>query len=400
MRTLFVTVMGVSAFALSACGSHSPAPIVYGDDATHTARIYQSPEAIERKQRLERAQASQRPQAIRAVATADQPATLTPVSAIYLDEPERAAAPQRLAVLQEPAPATHLHEAKGFVEVQPGDTVYAIGRRHGVTPAAIIAENNLKKPYHLSVGQAIKLPKGAVVATNDTPTGAPAALSQPVKVSVAQIHKVAKGDTLYSIATKAGLSVDEVAAMNKMRKPYTLSIGQELTLPQTSADSLMIARATPTQDTSPREAQSKPATLATKASYTTPPANAGVSFAWPVRGKIVSDFGSGDLGRRNDGVNIAAPAGTAVRAAADGEVVYRGSELDGFGNLLLVKHAGGYVTAYAHNDTMLVKKGQRVNQGQIIAKVGQTGAVSSPQLHFEIRENLQSVDPEGLLGSQ
>ena len=97
---------------------------------------------------------------------------------------------------------------------------------------------------------------------------------------------------------------------------------------------------------------------------------------------------------------FAAPAGTPVRAAADGDVVYSGSELDGFGNLLLIKHTDGFVTAYAHNDTMLVKKGDKVRQGQVIAKVGQSGAVSSPQLHFEIRQNLKSVDPVALLGSQ
>ncbi|MHA7873321.1 MAG: murein hydrolase activator EnvC family protein, partial [Hyphococcus sp.] len=123
-------------------------------------------------------------------------------------------------------------------------------------------------------------------------------------------------------------------------------------------------------------------------------------FAWPVRGAVIAEYGSGDVGRRNDGVNIAAPAGTPVRAAADGEVVYRGSELDGFGNLLLVKHTDGFVTAYAHNDAMLVKKGDKVRQGQVIAKVGESGAVTSPQLHFEIRQNLKSVDPIALLGAQ
>ena len=97
---------------------------------------------------------------------------------------------------------------------------------------------------------------------------------------------------------------------------------------------------------------------------------------------------------------VFAPAGTAVRAAADGEVVYRGAELDGFGNLLLVRHDGGYVTAYAHNDAMLVRKGDRVRQGQVIAKVGQTGAVTSPQLHFEIRRQLEAVDPMAFLGPQ
>jgi murein DD-endopeptidase MepM/ murein hydrolase activator NlpD len=123
-------------------------------------------------------------------------------------------------------------------------------------------------------------------------------------------------------------------------------------------------------------------------------------FEWPVRGKVIASYGVTDFGRRNDGVNIAAPAGTPVRAAADGEVVYRGSELDGFGNLLLVKHAGGFVTAYAHNEAMLVKKGAKVRQGQVIAKVGQSGAVSSPQLHFEVRRNLKSIDPATLLSAK
>ena len=97
-------------------------------------------------------------------------------------------------------------------------------------------------------------------------------------------------------------------------------------------------------------------------------------------------------------MNIAAPAGTAVRAAADGQVVYRGSELEGFGNLLLVKHDDGFVTAYAHNDSMLVKKGDQVRKGQVIAKVGQTGSVTTPQLHFEIRQESQPVNPVALLG--
>ncbi|MEX0645808.1 MAG: M23 family metallopeptidase, partial [Parvularculaceae bacterium] len=112
---------------------------------------------------------------------------------------------------------------------------------------------------------------------------------------------------------------------------------------------------------------------------------------------IIGQYGAGLMGRRNDGVNIAAPVGTPVRASADGEVVYRGSDLDGYGNLLLIKHGDGFVTAYAHNDAMLVKKGDLVRQGQVIAKVGQTGAATVPQLHFEIRQDLKSVDPLGFL---
>ena len=141
--------------------------------------------------------------------------------------------------------------------------------------------------------------------------------------------------------------------------------------------------------------------MARSASYSQQePAKSSSLFEWPVKGAIIASYGSGDVGRRNDGVNIAAPAGTPVRAAADGEVVYRGSELDGFGNLLLIKHADGFVTAYAHNDAMLVKKGDNVRQGQMIAKVGDSGAVTSPQLHFEVRQNLKSIDPVALLGTQ
>ena len=138
------------------------------------------------------------------------------------------------------------------------------------------------------------------------------------------------------------------------------------------------------------------ADLAKQVSFAQPTATDAL-FAWPVRGAIISDYGGGELGKRNDGINIAAPAGTPVRSAADGEVVYRGSELEGFGNLLLVKHTDGFVTAYAHNDAMLVKKGDVVRKGQVIAKVGETGAVTTPQLHFEIRQKLKSVDPLTLL---
>lgn len=385
MQKSLTLLAGLSVFAVS-CASQTSAPIVYGNSGAHPARIYSSPEAIERKQRYEQAMAGQRPAATRAVATSAEPVALTPVSAIYLDDP---------AKMQAASSTPHLHDAKGYVEVKPGDTVYGLSRQFGVSAAAIIDKNDLKKPYTLSVGQAIKLPSGAVVAGNDPrPAISPSARSAGAETT----YRVAKGDTLYSISRKSGAAVSQIAKKNRLRQPYTLSIGQELVLPTTISPSIITARKE-TNSPAPRSSEaSVPAALVRKASYTKP--GSRTMFDWPVRGAIVSEFGAGNLGRRNDGVNIAAPAGTAVRAAADGEVVYRGSELDGFGNLLLVKHDGGYVTAYAHNDTMLVKKGQQVNQGQIIAKVGQTGAVSTPQLHFEIRENLKSVDPVELMGSQ
>jgi murein DD-endopeptidase MepM/ murein hydrolase activator NlpD len=123
-------------------------------------------------------------------------------------------------------------------------------------------------------------------------------------------------------------------------------------------------------------------------------------FLWPVNGKVVSPFGPKEGGLHNDGINISAPLGTPVRAAENGSVVYAGNELRGFGNLLLIRHSDGWVSAYAHCEALLVKRGDQVRRGQVIARVGQTGAVSSPQLHFELRKGAQAVDPMAELGPQ
>ena len=114
----------------------------------------------------------------------------------------------------------------------------------------------------------------------------------------------------------------------------------------------------------------------------------------PVRGPVLSGFGAKAKGLRNDGINIAAQRGAPVMAAEHGVVAYAGNELRGFGNLLLIKHANGWITAYAHNDTLLVRRGDRVERGQRIATVGATGNVRSPQLHFELRRGRIAEDPE------
>ncbi len=116
-------------------------------------------------------------------------------------------------------------------------------------------------------------------------------------------------------------------------------------------------------------------------------------FRWPLRGTILSGFGDQEDGARNDGINIAAAAGTPVRAADDGIVAYAGNELRGYGNLLLIRHADSWMSAYAHVGRLLVDRGQRVRRGQPIATVGQTGSVGSPQLHFELRRDGQPVAP-------
>jgi murein DD-endopeptidase MepM/ murein hydrolase activator NlpD len=117
------------------------------------------------------------------------------------------------------------------------------------------------------------------------------------------------------------------------------------------------------------------------------------TFRWPVRGKVITAYGAKANGKANDGINLAVPEGTPVKAADDGVVAYSGNELKGYGNLVLIRHANGYVTAYAHASELMVKRGDTIKRGQVIAKSGQSGEVQSPQLHFEIRKGSSPVDP-------
>ncbi|WP_428408340.1 peptidoglycan DD-metalloendopeptidase family protein [Hyphococcus sp.] len=403
MNTVRAVLLMGSFLAAAACGSHNHAPVVYGSDPSRQTRVYHSPSEIKRERQT--AQAAQAPvyrqPEFKAVpAGSIEPVQLQPVSAIYLNEPERAQ--RQTTRVAAATPPTHLHKAKGYIEVQRGDTVYAIARKFNVSPAAVIDENDLKKPYTLTVGQVLKLPSGAAALVADAPSSS-TTLAQPSPtqrvVAKDQLYQVRSGDTLYGISRKTGVPVTTIASANNLRAPYALDVGQQVLIPQAPVASGRVASAAPQPAPKTETAPADVAEIARNASYTPPPAAASKSmFSWPVHGRIISEYGAGNLGRRNDGVNIAAPAGTAVRAAADGQVVYRGSELEGFGNLLLVKHGDGFVTAYAHNDAMLVKKGDQVRQGQVIAKVGQTGAVTTPQLHFEIRQESQAVNPVALLG--
>jgi murein DD-endopeptidase MepM/ murein hydrolase activator NlpD len=135
------------------------------------------------------------------------------------------------------------------------------------------------------------------------------------------------------------------------------------------------------------------------AAVTVPP-RAGRAFVWPVRGRVVSDYGPKGGGLHNDGINIAAAQGTPIRAAESGVVVYAGNELRGFGNLILLQHADGWMTTYAHADEIVVQRGEQVRRGQVIGKVGATGNVTSPQVHFEIRRGSRAVNPHEHLASE
>lgn len=282
------------------------------------------------------------------------------------------------------------------VRVQKGDTLYSISRRYEVPMREVIELNRLRPPYNLNVGQILRLP-------------------------AAKYHVVEKGDTLYSLARRYNVDVTSLSRSNKIAAPYTLAVGQKLVLPDSvvdgtsssyanskpstikrwswSSSSSSTATTAPSVSTQTRKSAAPKYTSrkSSSSSYTPPPANRKTKFAWPVQGKVVSSFGSIGKGRNNDGINIKAAKGAAVKAADGGTVAYAGNELKGFGNLILIKHNDGWITAYAHNDKLLVRKGQKVRRGEKIATVGTTGGVNTPQLHFEIRRGKKPVNPKSYL---
>lgn len=239
-------------------------------------------------------------------------------------------------------------------------------------------------------------------------------------------HVVAPGETLSSIARTYGVPRGTLAAANGLDMNAQVRTGQKLTVPGPGAPVVAAApkpvapttvaatptikpAPTPTVATAPAAAPApvaqaavgKPQVIAAVKPSETPDevrtSAAGPQFRWPVRGRVISGYGPKPGGQQNEGINVSVPEGTSVKAAEDGVVAYAGSELKGYGNLVLVKHADGWVTAYAHNSELDVKKGDTVKRGQVIAKAGQTGNVSSPQVHFEIRKGSQPVDPSQYL---
>jgi len=294
--------------------------------------------------------------------------------------------------------------------VYAGDTVYSVARHCGVSVRALIEANHLQAPYALAAGMRLAMPGGG------------------------SDHVVERGDTLSVLARRYRVDFQSLAAANGKTPPYTLKVGEHLRIPGGTATAaaggygnlvvaspnaanpapaihgvplqppLRTAAAPPPPQVpsaqrpaaaqpAPAGAQSAPAAVAA-AVPPEPAAVTGRGFLWPVKGDVVLDFGPQPAkGQNNDGINIAAPKGSPVRAAENGVVAYIGNELKGFGNLILLKHADGWMTAYAHADQVAVRRGDAVKRGQQIATVGATGSVTAPQLHFEIRRGSEAVNP-------
>ena len=219
-------------------------------------------------------------------------------------------------------------------------------------------------------------------------------------------------DTVDGISQRFGLSTQAVIDRNKLSPPYTLRSGQVLELvgarpeaapPENTGKQEVTVRREglpppPQQGDPPRSAA--PGTPTPLASAAPVPAGPLPKLDWPLQGKIIGTFGPKAGGQKNDGIDIQADKGAAVKAADGGSVVYAGNEVRGMGNLLLISHSNGYITAYAHNESLLVKKGDLVKRGQTIARVGDSGGVSDPRLHFEVRRGNRTLDPMTMLPAQ
>jgi len=292
------------------------------------------------------------------------------------------------------------------VTVQQGETVYSLSRKHNVPADVILRANNLQSASMIQPGQRLVIPVRKAAS-------APAPVAQSAPGSM---HTTVSGDTIYSLSRKYNVTPQAIASANNLTLSTQLKIGQQVRIPAGAAP---VAATPPAQTKTPaqKNVQTVPQTPPQQfvqnenvpvpenvgvVRPNTPPSvtevqrapNAAPSFHWPVRGRILSAYGRKPNGQQNDGINVSVPEGTPIRASEDGVVAYAGNELKGFGNLVLIRHADNWVTAYAHLGTLDVKKDQKVKRGEVIARAGQTGGVTAPQLHFEIRKGSNPVDPE------
>jgi len=366
-------------------------------------------------------------------------------------------APHGESALRDDKPVAGLH-----IKVSKGDTLSVLSRRYGVPVETIMGANDLSDG-RLHIGQELVIP-GAKAQQQTAAAGAKAQQTAEAQspAPTGETYKVQKGDTPYSIAAKLGVSQKALMERNKLRA-NSLQVGQVLAVPAktkqnvaanapketkpasatepqvhvvktttiTAPGAASTGQGSPGQGSSLAEEEddqangakaknkpdqkTKPATeaaaspeitgegsghVATNEQLPTPDPMSGNSFRWPVKGRVISEFGARPDGGHNDGIDLAVPAGTSVLAAENGVVAYAGNELKGYGNLVLIRHANNWVSAYAHNEEILVKRGDKVRRGQIIAKAGATGSVSQPQVHFELRKGSRPVDPTKFMSSE
>lgn len=345
------------ALLTGACASSSPAPISFGSGgAGLEQRVEQgAPQRTERRGRAtieqrgaqaqpqpQRQEQPEEPAPPRTPAVQEQPNWAdgegTPLSA-YAMQPSEVFDPSRL-------PRTH--------RVSGDETLYDVATRYQVPLRALIDQNHLEPPYALSDGRVLDLPP-------------------------ARFHVVRRGEGLEDIARRYNVDLRSLALLNRMQSGDQVRAGDRIYLPALA-----------------REIAAEPP--APVAASTPLPAGTG-RFAWPLRGEVVAGFGAQPGGTRLDGIEIAGREGAEVSAAADGDVIYAGADIEGLGTLVLVRHADNYVTAYGYNRRALVREGQRIRAGQAIAELGERPD-GRTRLLFQVRRGNEALDPAPLMAAQ
>ncbi len=269
------------------------------------------------------------------------------------------------------------------------ETLRAIANKTGAGSEAIARENGLVAPFIIKPGQRLHIPGG-------------------------RYHLVRAGETGIAIARAYGVSWSRIVSANDLAEPYVLRAGQRVLIPGDGTSTserkrsfeLMIddivtggepALASDAKAVKPSPAPTQ--LLNPDETYAEPPHLTG-NFTWPVNGPVVRKFGPGATGERNDGIKIAVPIDTPIKASADGVVAYTGEGVAGLGGLVIVKHGNGWTTVYGHAHRVLVQRGQAVKKGQTIALSGETGYADQPEVHFEMRKGRTPVDPLANLPSR
>lgn len=325
------------------------------------------------------------------VTPASRPASRPPVA-----RPMVETTPQRpVATLPAPRPSWETRPvtpdaraiAGSTYTVRPGDTLRGIADRTGAGTEAIARANALTPPYMVRVGQKLIIPGG-------------------------RFHLVRPGETGIAIARAYGVPWSQIVDANALTEPYVLRAGQRVLIPggtvgapastaaeRAAAFSLNIddiltgGEPALASNQAPARPSTTPSRVLPPTAVVAAPARLSSGFVWPVEGRVMKRFGAGSSGERNDGIKIAVPIGTPVKATADGVVAYVGDGIAALGGLVIVKHGDRWTSVYGHASKLLVQRGQAVKRGQTLALSGQSGFADRPEVHFELRRGRTPVDP-------
>lgn len=368
------------------------------------------------------------------------PAVTAPRAAAAPSRPQTPQAAQR-PTQQVPVPASGQ-----TIDVVQGDTLYGLSKKHKVSIAALMEVNSLKQA-NLKPGQKLVLPQGAsasrpatksapAVAGAPAPTVASAVTPDSVAPTLADVtpksatprlatqakpepqappsvaydgqYVVKQGDSLFNVARAHRVTLAELQRLNGISDPKKVRPGTVLRVPTIDGSSPVVAVAaepTPAPTTTVPQVTAPKIINAPEASVPGAPqrvarlpgtandASPAPKFRWPAQGKVITAFNNSDTGIPSDGIAIAVPQGTDIHAAEAGQVAYASNELKGYGNLVLIRHENGFVTAYAHTDRITVKRGDTVKRGQVIATAGRPSDTAPPQIQFELRQGTTPIDP-------